>query len=173
MYSDAPSRLYQVREVHFYATSLSVAGITEKRDCFRWDIFRHLCVNLRVFFFQAAKYGDAETGQSIFSFIVNVIESAIKVWHDTGNVDPRVNFLLDQKTDTEKYAPVVNIDKVLCCCRVLHFATWQSWLKIMYCTNKWNLVCIYVFVLIFYLLMNFMLFVPLQICIWTAYISRA
>ncbi|CAD6269630.1 unnamed protein product [Miscanthus lutarioriparius] len=60
----------------------------------------------------AAKYGDAETGQSIFSFIVNVIESAIKVWHDTGNVDPRVNFLLDQKTDTEKYAPVVNIDKV-------------------------------------------------------------
>ncbi|CAD6267064.1 unnamed protein product [Miscanthus lutarioriparius] len=59
----------------------------------------------------AAKYGDAETGQSIFSFIVNVIESAIKVWHDTGNVDPRVNFLLDQKTDTEKYAPVVNVDK--------------------------------------------------------------
>jgi hypothetical protein len=80
-------------------------------------------LNLCVFFFQAAKYGDAETWQSIFSFIVNVIESAIKVWHDTGNVDPRVNFLLDQKTDTEKYAPVVNIDKVLCCCRALHFAT--------------------------------------------------
>ncbi|XP_062204463.1 uncharacterized protein LOC133906536 [Phragmites australis] len=59
-----------------------------------------------------AKYGDAETGQSVFSFVVNVIESAIKVWHDTGKVDPRVNFLLDdQNTDTEKYAPVVNIDK--------------------------------------------------------------
>ena len=82
-----------------------------------------MCVKSPCIFFQAAKYGDAETGQSIFSFIVNVIESAIKVWHDTGNVDPRVNFLLDQKTDTEKYAPVVNIDKVLCCCRVLHFAT--------------------------------------------------
>ncbi|XP_062203036.1 uncharacterized protein LOC133905292 [Phragmites australis] len=59
-----------------------------------------------------AKYGDAETGQSIFLFVVNVIESAIKVWHDTGKVDPRVNFLLDdEKTNTEKYAPVVNIDK--------------------------------------------------------------
>lgn len=73
---------------------------------------------------QATKYGDAETGQSVFSFIVNVVESAVKVWHDTGKVDPRVHFLLDdQKTDTEKYAPVVNIDKVLCCCRALHFAT--------------------------------------------------
>ncbi|GJM95217.1 hypothetical protein PR202_ga11927 [Eleusine coracana subsp. coracana] len=60
-----------------------------------------------------AKYGDAETGRSILSFVVNVIESAMKVWHDTGKVDPKVNFLLDdQKTDTEKYAPVVNIDKV-------------------------------------------------------------
>uniref|UniRef100_A0A0E0MPE2 Uncharacterized protein n=1 Tax=Oryza punctata TaxID=4537 RepID=A0A0E0MPE2_ORYPU len=61
----------------------------------------------------AGKYGDAELGQSIFTFVVNVIESAIKVWHDTGKVDARVNFLLDdQKTDTEKHAPVVNIDKV-------------------------------------------------------------
>ncbi|CAN6338870.1 unnamed protein product, partial [Urochloa humidicola] len=60
----------------------------------------------------AAKYGDVEMGQSIFSFVANVIESAIKVWHDTGKVDPRVNFLLDdQKTDTEKYPPVVNADK--------------------------------------------------------------
>ncbi|KAL6623462.1 hypothetical protein ACP70R_033341 [Stipagrostis hirtigluma subsp. patula] len=59
-----------------------------------------------------ATYGDAETGQSMYSFVVNVIESAIKVWHDTGKVDPKVNFVLDdQKTDTEKYAPVVNIDK--------------------------------------------------------------
>jgi hypothetical protein len=51
------------------------------------------------------------------------MESAVKVWHDTGKVDPRVNFLLDdQKTDTEKYAPVVNIEKVLCCLclRMLH-----------------------------------------------------
>lgn len=81
-------------------------------------------MSISVFSFQAAKYGDAEKGQSIFSFIVNVIESAIKAWHETGKVDPKVNFLLDdQKTDTEKYASVVNIDKVLCCCRVLHFAT--------------------------------------------------
>ncbi|KAG2630576.1 hypothetical protein PVAP13_3KG534000 [Panicum virgatum] len=60
----------------------------------------------------ATKYGDVETGQSIFSFVVNVIESAVKDWHDTGKVDPRVNFLLDeQKTNTQKYLPVVNIDK--------------------------------------------------------------
>lgn len=60
----------------------------------------------------AAKCGDAEVGQNIFSFVINVIESAIKAWHEAGKVDAKVNFLLDdQKTDTEKYAPVVNIDK--------------------------------------------------------------
>jgi len=60
----------------------------------------------------AAKYGDAEFAQNISSFVINVIESAVKVWHETGKVDARVNFLLDdQKTDTEKYAPVVNIEK--------------------------------------------------------------
>lgn len=49
----------------------------------------------------------------MFSFIVNVMEKSIKVWHETGKVDPRVNFLLSKpKTDTEKYAPIVNIDKV-------------------------------------------------------------
>jgi len=42
------------------------------------------------------------------------MESAIKTWNETGKVDPRVYFLLDkQKTETDKYAPVVNIDKVL------------------------------------------------------------
>ncbi|XP_037432397.1 RNA polymerase II-associated protein 3-like [Triticum dicoccoides] len=60
----------------------------------------------------ATKYGDAEMGQNIFSFVISVIETAIKAWHDTGKVDAKVNFLLDdQKTDTEKYAPVVNIEK--------------------------------------------------------------
>jgi len=115
--------VYYIHEV-IYVTSLSVAEMTEKRDCFRQGIFHHLCVNIRIFSFQAAKYGDAETGQSIFSFVVNVIELAIKDWHDTGKVDPRVNFLLDeQKTNTKKYLPVVNIDKVLCSYRTLHFAT--------------------------------------------------
>jgi hypothetical protein len=73
---------------------------------------------------QVAKYGDAGTGQSVFSFVVDVIESAIKVWHDTGKVDPKVNFLLDdQKTDTEKHAPVVSIDKVAFWYWLLHYAT--------------------------------------------------
>ncbi|KMZ55963.1 Stress-induced protein 1 [Zostera marina] len=53
-----------------------------------------------------------DESDEMFSFIVNVIEKAIKVWHETGKVDPRVNFLLNKpKTDTEKYAPIVNIDK--------------------------------------------------------------
>ncbi|XP_010938344.1 uncharacterized protein [Elaeis guineensis] len=60
----------------------------------------------------SAKFGTAELGQNIISFLVGVMESAIKAWHETGKVDPRVNFLLDkQKTRTDKYAPVVNIDK--------------------------------------------------------------
>ncbi|XP_042391614.1 RNA polymerase II-associated protein 3-like [Zingiber officinale] len=50
--------------------------------------------------------------KDIFSFLVEVMDSAIKGWHETGRVDPRVNFLLDkQKSQTDKYAPVVNIDK--------------------------------------------------------------
>lgn len=60
----------------------------------------------------SAKYGDAELAQNISSFVINVIESEVKVWHETGKVDAKVNFLLDdQKTDTEKYAPLVNIEK--------------------------------------------------------------
>lgn len=58
------------------------------------------------------KKGSAEECQDIFSFIVGTLESAIKNWHETGKVDPRVYFLLDKhKTETDKYAPVVNIDK--------------------------------------------------------------
>ncbi|XP_026662852.1 uncharacterized protein LOC103713346 isoform X2 [Phoenix dactylifera] len=60
----------------------------------------------------SAKFGTAELWQNIFSFLVGIMESAIKAWHETGKVDPRVNFLLDeQKTQTDKYAPAVNIDK--------------------------------------------------------------
>uniref|UniRef100_A0A1D1YAM2 Heat shock protein STI n=1 Tax=Anthurium amnicola TaxID=1678845 RepID=A0A1D1YAM2_9ARAE len=56
--------------------------------------------------------GKEEELQEIFSFIVDTLEAAIKVWHDTAKADPRVNFLLDkQKTQTDKYAPVVNVDK--------------------------------------------------------------
>lgn len=57
-------------------------------------------------------YEKEECWRDIFSFIVDTMEAAIKVWHETGKVDPRMNFLLQkQKTDTDKYAPVVNIDK--------------------------------------------------------------
>jgi hypothetical protein len=42
------------------------------------------------------------------------METAVKSWHEASKVDPRVYFLLDkEKTQTDKYAPVVNIDKVL------------------------------------------------------------
>ena len=37
----------------------------------------------------------------------------MKSWHETSKVDAKVYFLLDkEKTDTEKYAPIVNVDKV-------------------------------------------------------------
>ncbi|KAM7258434.1 hypothetical protein ACFE04_014175 [Oxalis oulophora] len=50
--------------------------------------------------------------EEIFSFLVATMETAVKTWHETSKVDPRVYFLLDkEKTDTEKYAPAVNIDK--------------------------------------------------------------
>ncbi|XP_061995261.1 uncharacterized protein LOC133713160 [Rosa rugosa] len=40
------------------------------------------------------------------------MEAVVKSWHETSKVEARVYFLLDnEKTDTEKYAPVVNIDK--------------------------------------------------------------
>ncbi|XP_068635574.1 uncharacterized protein [Aristolochia californica] len=41
------------------------------------------------------------------------MEAAIKGWHETGKLDARVNFLLDnEKIQTDKYASVVKVDKV-------------------------------------------------------------
>jgi len=62
---------------------------------------------------QAGKYGSEEGWKDLFSFLVETIETAVKSWHETSSVDARVYFLLDkEKTQTDKYAPVVNIDKV-------------------------------------------------------------
>ncbi|KAG0497221.1 hypothetical protein HPP92_001912 [Vanilla planifolia] len=50
--------------------------------------------------------------EDVFFFLVNIMDSAIKTWHETSKLDPRVHFLLDaEKTQTDKHAPVVNIDK--------------------------------------------------------------
>ncbi|THG14387.1 hypothetical protein TEA_027803 [Camellia sinensis var. sinensis] len=58
------------------------------------------------------KYGAEESWKEIFSFLVETMEAAVKSWHETSKVDARVYFLLDkEKTDNDKYAPVVNIDK--------------------------------------------------------------
>ncbi|CAA7404015.1 unnamed protein product [Spirodela intermedia] len=58
------------------------------------------------------KIGTAEEAQEIFSFVVDTMEAAIKGWQNSAKVDPRGHFLLDkEKTQTDKYAPVVNIDK--------------------------------------------------------------
>ncbi|CAL5392790.1 unnamed protein product [Camellia sinensis] len=58
------------------------------------------------------KYGAEESWKEIFSFLVETMETAVKSWHETSKVDARVYFLLDkEKTDNDKYAPVVNIDK--------------------------------------------------------------
>ncbi|XP_023515089.1 RNA polymerase II-associated protein 3-like [Cucurbita pepo subsp. pepo] len=58
------------------------------------------------------KYGSEEGCKDIFSFLVETMEAAVRSWHETSNVDAKVYYLLDkEKTDTEKYAPIVNIDK--------------------------------------------------------------
>lgn len=63
---------------------------------------------------QSGKRGSEECWEDMFSFLVETMETAIKSWHETSKVEARVYFLLDkEKTDTEKYAPAVNIDKVL------------------------------------------------------------
>lgn len=49
----------------------------------------------------------------MFSFLVETMETAVKSWHETSSVDARVYFLHDkEKTQTDKYPPIVNIDKV-------------------------------------------------------------
>ncbi|KAL6189610.1 hypothetical protein ACLB2K_040996 [Fragaria x ananassa] len=54
----------------------------------------------------------SEERDDAFSFLVETMEAAVKSWHETSKVEARVYFLLDKvKTDTEKYAPAVNIDK--------------------------------------------------------------
>ncbi|XP_021828184.1 stress-induced-phosphoprotein 1 isoform X2 [Prunus avium] len=60
----------------------------------------------------SGKRGSEECWEDMFSFLVETMETAIKSWHETSKVEARVYFLLDkEKTDTEKYAPAVNIDK--------------------------------------------------------------
>lgn len=67
---------------------------------------------------QSEKWGPEESWKEIFSFLVETMETAVKSWHETSKVDPRVYFLLDnEKTQTDKYAPVVNIDKVFKLCQ--------------------------------------------------------
>lgn len=66
-----------------------------------------------MYFYQSAKYGDEDSWKEIFSFVVETLETAVKSWHQNSTLDPRTYFLIDKdKTDTEKYAPMVNIDKV-------------------------------------------------------------
>ncbi|KAL7105315.1 hypothetical protein ACP275_07G036300 [Erythranthe tilingii] len=57
-------------------------------------------------------YGAEDGSKEVFSFLVETMENAVKSCHENSTVDPRVYFMLNKdKTDTEKYAPVVNIDK--------------------------------------------------------------
>ena len=88
-----------------------------------------------IFILQSDKIGSEESLKEIFSFLVETMETAVKSWHETSKVDPRVYFLLDkEKTQTDKYAPVVNIDKVLAralkdskLCNVLGFCICLLW----------------------------------------------
>ena len=75
-------------------------SITANKDCHSFSL-------------QSRKCGSEERDDA-FSFLVETMEAAVKSWHETSKVEARVYFLLDkEKTDTEKYAPAVNIDKVL------------------------------------------------------------
>lgn len=57
-------------------------------------------------------YDNEDCRKEILSFLVETMENAVKSWHEKSTVEPRVHFLLHpDKTDTEKYAPIVNIDK--------------------------------------------------------------
>lgn len=65
-------------------------------------------------YFQSEKYGAVDHWEEMFAFLVETMETAIKSWHETSKVDPGVHFLLDkEKTQTDKYAPIVNVDKVV------------------------------------------------------------
>ncbi|TYH29632.1 hypothetical protein ES288_A01G027500v1 [Gossypium darwinii] len=58
------------------------------------------------------KYKSEDSWKEMFSFLIETMETAVKSWHETSKVDPRVYFLLDkEKSQADKYAPVVNIDK--------------------------------------------------------------
>ncbi|KAJ8765840.1 hypothetical protein K2173_015800 [Erythroxylum novogranatense] len=60
----------------------------------------------------AEKLGPEECWRHMFSFLAETMETAVKSWHEISKVDPRVYFLLDkEKTQIDKYAPVVNIEK--------------------------------------------------------------
>ncbi|XP_072065377.1 uncharacterized protein [Arachis hypogaea] len=60
----------------------------------------------------SGKYGSEECWKDMFAFLVETMETAVKSWHETSKLDARVYFLLDkEKTQTDKYAPIVNIDK--------------------------------------------------------------
>jgi len=75
--------------------------------------FKVSLVRIKMISIQVGKYGSEECWKELFSFLVETIETAVKSWHETSSVDARVYFLLDkEKTQTDKYAPVVNIDKV-------------------------------------------------------------
>ncbi|KAF2290157.1 hypothetical protein GH714_003759 [Hevea brasiliensis] len=79
---------------------------------------------------ESEKIGSEECCKEIFSFLVETMEAAVKSWHETSNVDPRVYFLIDkEKTETDKYAPVVNIDKAFD--RLIHTAVVSHFLDSM------------------------------------------
>ncbi|KAI4304040.1 hypothetical protein MLD38_039604 [Melastoma candidum] len=59
-----------------------------------------------------AKYVLQEESKAVLSFVTETMEKTVKSGHEAFKVDPRVYFLLDmQRTETNKYAPIVNIDK--------------------------------------------------------------
>ncbi|KAL4200204.1 hypothetical protein AMTRI_Chr03g148580 [Amborella trichopoda] len=58
------------------------------------------------------KFGTKQCSEEIFSFIVDIMEAAVKSWHESSKVDARVIFLFDkEKARPNDPAPIVNVDK--------------------------------------------------------------
>lgn len=64
-------------------------------------------------YIQRAKFGPGGSAAGIFCFIGEIMESAIKVWHETGNwILWLISFSTSSRQTLSKHTPDVNIAKV-------------------------------------------------------------
>lgn len=116
-----------------------------ENSIFLWYWLRYYTIIL-----QSGNYGTEDCWKELFAYVVETMEMAVKSWHESSTVDPRVYFLLHkEQTDTEKYAPVVNIDKVP--------SLWQfcSYIHLLFDTIIWNLF-LFLFLIDIYIIIDWL-----------------